>query len=582
MIARVKNRKFIMADFETSTEAWLARDNGEARVWLWGQYDPFADKFEWGINIDDFLIKHLTLKNDFENPIIYFHNLKFDGSYIVNWLFRNGYEFDPDLTKAKTFNTCITDMGLWHYVEVCIYRNGRIKKVVRFQDSLKKIPMPVQDIPFAFGFADEMRKGDIDYDKYRPVGYQPDADELYYLERDCKIPARALLQLEQEGFTKMTCASDSAFHWKESLQSQRQRERHFSPELQFRRLYPLISLDADDFIRGAYRGGWTYVNPKYQDKILHNLRVYDINSMYPAKMRDKYLPIGDPIYFEGQPKPNKYQCYIVKIMIAFEIKPNHLPCIQLKNSYFFNPTDYVTSSKGCEIEMTVTNIDLALIYKQYDILSIKYIGGYYFRKCKGMFTEYIDTNMKIKEISTGGKRYLAKMRMNSVYGKTATSPRRRQKIPYLEDGVLKFSLSEEEVGEPEYTALGVFITSHARHDIILDAQRNYDNFVYCDTDSLHLLATPDGNPPDLPIHQSHIGYYKLEKNVSKGVFLRSKTYIEEDYSGNVEIKCAGANPIVKKGMNFDNFKVGNSFKGKLVPKQVKGGCVLINSTFTIK
>ena len=56
-IARVKNRQFIVADFETSTEQWLERDNGVARVWLWGQYDPFADKFEWGNNIDSLILE---------------------------------------------------------------------------------------------------------------------------------------------------------------------------------------------------------------------------------------------------------------------------------------------------------------------------------------------------------------------------------------------------------------------------------------------------------------------------------------------------------------------------------------------
>ena len=231
--------------------------------------------------------------------------------------------------------------------------------------------------------------------------------------------------------------------------------------------------------------------------------------------------------------------------------------------------------------MTITNIDLNLIFKQYNILSLTYLDGYYFRKTKGMFTKYIDENMKIKEVSTGGKRYLAKMRMNSVYGKTATSPRKRKKVPYLEDGVLHFSLSEEEVGSPEYTALGVFITSHARHDIILDAQANYDNFVYCDTDSLHLIARSDGKAPILPIHSSHIGFYKLEKLVAKAIFLRSKTYIEQDFDGDTEIKCAGANAIVKQGMSFENFKQGSTFDGKLVPRQVKGGCVLTKSTFTI-
>ena len=97
-----------------------------------------------------------------------------------------------------------------------------------------------------------------------------------------------------------------------------------------------------------------------------------------------------------------------------------------------------------------------------------------------------------------------------------------------------------------------------------------------------MLARKDGKEPDLPIHQSHLGYYKLEHTVSKSLFLRSKTYIEQYENGDVEIKCAGASPEVKKGMTFENFKVGGVYTGKLVPRQVVGGCILVKSTFTIK
>lgn len=569
-----------MADFETSTEAWLERDNGIARVWLWGLYDPLTDRFDYGTDINSFMMKTLLMYSH-KTPIIYFHNLKFDGSYILNYLMSNGYMFDKTLSKPHTFDTSISDMGLWYYIDVCIYVKGKTKRTIRFQDSLKKIPLSVKEIAQTFDM--DMSKGEINYDLYRPIGYQPTREELSYLERDCKIPAKALKDLEKEGFVKMTCAGDSFFHWKLSLQSEEAKSRHIQPNVNYRKLFPTLDLKVDDYIRKAYRGGWTYVNPIYQDKILEFLQVWDINSMYPSKMRDKYLPVGKPTKFRGKPKPNKYQCYICRVMIDFEIKPKHLPCIQVKNSWCFNPTEYITSSDNCEIELYLTNIDLNLIFKQYKIKSIKYLDGYYFRKAKGFFTKFIDENMLIKESSTGGKRFVAKRRMNSVYGKTGTAPRHREKVPYLsENGILKFEYSEEEIEEPEYTALAVFVTSHARRDIIVDAQKNYDNFVYCDTDSLHMLKRKDGLDPTLPIHPSHIGFYKKEKEVKKALFLRSKTYIEEDYEGNVEIKCAGASPEVKKNMSFDNFKVGSTYTGKLAPKQVKGGCVLVNTTFTIK
>lgn len=577
---KIENRKFIVSDFETSTEKWMEKDD-MARVWLWGIYNILNDDFIWGTDIDSYM-KHVLIRRLDYNPIIYFHNLKYDGSYILNWLFRNGYTYDKNLSTEKSFDTSISDMGLWYQIRVCIYKKSRVKYIITFQDSLKKIPMAVEEIPDAFHFEDNEHKGHIDYDKYRPKGYKPDKEELDYLLHDCRIVARALWELETSGFTKMTGSGDAFYQWKLTLQSKRAREKGIKPEHTYRSFYPELTIAEDDFIRRAYRGGWTYVNPKYAGQIINKpVEVWDINSMYPHKMKERYLPIGKPIYFRGKPHPTKYQCYIAHIFICFEIKPNHLPCIQIKNSLYFNPTDYITTSEDNEVEMTVTNVDLKTIFTQYNVTSIRYIDGMYFYKDKGHFDEHIDKNMAIKEKAVGGERYLAKRRMNQVYGKTATAPRRQDKIPFLLDGVLRFRLSEVKLDHPEYTALGCFITAWAKHDIIMDAQANYDRFIYCDTDSLHLLANEDGSEPNLPIHPTKLGYYKKEHSVVKSLFLRSKTYIEQYDNGDIEVKCAGASPEVKKGMNFDNFRVGSTFEGKLVPRQVRGGCVLSKTYFTI-
>lgn len=578
MNVKLKNRDFIVADFETSTEKWYKKEH-YARVWLWGVYNPQTELFDYGTDLDSFMKKLINMDFGSKNPVVYFHNLKFDGSYILNWLFRNGYRFDEELEDSQTFRTCITDMGIWHFIEICIYKKGKQRVIIHIQDSLKKIPLSVREIPESFGFSDEMVKGEIDYDEIRPIGHLPTKEELSYVERDVKIVGKALKELIDEGFTKSTCASDSFNYWKNTLLTENAKNKKVNPNFNYRRIFPSLDMEVDDYIRRAYRGGWTYVNPIFQDKILEGVCVYDINSMYPSKMKDKYIPFGEPKFFKGKPKPTKYQCYICRVMISFEIKEGHLPTIQLKNSYFFNETEYIESSNGYEIEMTLTNIDLKLIFKQYNVKSIKYLDGYYFRKCRGLFNSFVDSLMEIKENSVGGRRFLAKRRMNSCYGKTATSPRRRKKIPVISNGVLGFVLSEEEVGEPEYTAIGIFVTSHARYDIICDAQANYDRFIYCDTDSLHLLSLD--SPPNLPIHKSKLGYYKLEKEVKKAIFLRSKTYIEEDLEGNSEIKCAGASPEVKEKMGFDNFKIGATYEGKLMPRQVEGGCILMKTSFSI-
>ena len=48
-------KKVFVADFETSTESWLERDNGWARVWLWDICDVETFNHVTGTSIHEFM-----------------------------------------------------------------------------------------------------------------------------------------------------------------------------------------------------------------------------------------------------------------------------------------------------------------------------------------------------------------------------------------------------------------------------------------------------------------------------------------------------------------------------------------------
>ena len=76
----------------------------------------------------------------------------------------------------------------------------------------------------------------------------------------------------------------------------------------FNKLFPKLDLNIDAFIRKAYKGGFTWCNPRFQNRILDKKGiVLDINSMYPYVMESKPLPYGEPEYFTGDPanRPKK-------------------------------------------------------------------------------------------------------------------------------------------------------------------------------------------------------------------------------------------------------------------------------------
>ena len=72
------------ADFETTVNP------EHTDVWAWG-LAPVGEteKIEYGTNIDTFIQR---LKQEKDDVTVYFHNLKFDGEFIIYWLLHNGYE----------------------------------------------------------------------------------------------------------------------------------------------------------------------------------------------------------------------------------------------------------------------------------------------------------------------------------------------------------------------------------------------------------------------------------------------------------------------------------------------------------
>lgn len=585
----IKSQK-IVADFETTT------DPNDLPVRVWGVCAVDIDTSETvhiGNSLDAFF-EWLSNKN----TVCYFHNLKFDGEFILSWLLDHGFKFN--LKKGdKTFNTLITDTGLFYSIEVIFEKKNKKYKKVVFYDSLKKLPFKVSTISKAFELEDE--KLTIDYDAPRPIGHELTEEEKHYIVNDCRIVSQALKIQMDKGLKKMTNASDAMGNFKEMLSLK-----------QFERYFPTLPMNLDTDIRRAYKGGYVYLNPKYKNKRGLKGVTFDVNSLYPSVMYNELLPYGYPIYFEGKPEPDEnYPLYVVRIKCAFELKKDHLPTIQLKNNRAFIETEYLTSSDGDIVPMTLTSVDLALLLDHYDVYDLEFINGYKFRGGRGFFKEYIDYWMHIKETTTGAMRQLAKLMLNSLYGKFATNPLSKQKIPYMdEDGVVRYRLSEEEERDSVYTCMGAFITAYARNKTIRSAQKVYDRFIYADTDSLHL--TGYDIPESLDVHPTRLGAWKNEGYFNDSKYIRAKTYMEsmidkkrdtlENYvkllcdtridiievrDGDIhysvtKVTCAGMPDNIKEQVTYDNFCTGSTFDGKLMPRRFKGGIILIPTTFTIK
>ena len=556
------------ADFETTTNP------ADCRVWAWGLFEIGSfGNYEYGNSIDSFMARLVRLSKEENSPTIYFHNLKFDAQAILYWLFVNGFSWVR--TKAErgkcTFMTLISSMGQFYAIDIYFAKKSRSFRRVRILDSFKILPLAVEELPKAFGL--ELKKLEIDYDADRPFGHELTDQEAAYLRNDCEIVAQALKHMFDMGLTKMTLAGDALASYKDIVGKRA-----------FERWFPEPEYDAD--VRQSYRGGFVYANPIYAGREIGRGIVLDVNSLYPWAYATQPLPYGEPKYFSGRYVPDSlYTLYVQMFRCSFRIKPGHIPTVQLKGSHGFIPTEYVTDSGGEEVCLCLTSVDLELFLEHYDVFNVEWFSGWKWKASTCLFADYANKWFELKAQATrdgnAPLRFIAKRMLNSLYGRFAINPNTYSKEPiydYANDTV-QYVNGPDETRKALYIPVGTFVTAHARNKTIRAAQAVYDRFLYADTDSLHLIG--EDIPPELEIDDVKLGAWAHEATFDRAKFIRAKTYIEE-IDGKLKVTCAGMPAKLHKLVTFDNFKPGAVYGGKLLPKNVPGGVVLVSTTFKIQ
>lgn len=561
--------KRYICDLETTTH------ENDCRTWCFALCDIDSLDITLGKTTADLL----NILYNLSSPIVYFHNLKFDGNFLVYTLLKSGWEWVPNLKdykKGKYFSTLISTQGNWYSISF-LGKHGKIK----IYDSFKIIPLSVASTAKAFKLKES--KGSIDYSKYRPIGYEMNRQEEYYVKKDVIIIAKALKYFMDHKLRKITIGSNAMEFYRNQLEED---------GLSFDKLFPELTEDEDKFLRYSYKGGWTYCHKK---GVFGAGIVLDVNSLYPWTMRNCPMPYGKPLEFAGKYKPNKnYPLYVQCLICNFELKQGHLPMIQIKHNLAFAPTRYLTSSKdenGNEqfVSLVLTSVDLKLFFEQYDVFNIQWEGGYMFKSSTNLFTKYVDywmcEKIKAEQDHNPGMRQIAKLMLNNLYGKFGSNPNKGSKMPTMENDKVVYHNLEPEYRPSGYLPVAIFTTAWARDKTIRTAQSCYDRFLYSDTDSIHLKG--NAAPPNVDIDGVRLGAWKLEGRFLRAKYLRAKTYMElmwdkEKCISTWVVKCAGLPDEAKKQVTLDNFEVGASYKGKLQQRIVSGGVVLKETEFVIR
>lgn len=562
-------RRIWCADFETTGPENYKKD-GYVRVWLWSLVKLDNSEEYYGNDIESFLFKIKELNCG----KVYFFNLGFDGMFLIDYLARNKWVY------GKHYTVTIDHLNVFYSMEI----NFSQKQTCIVWDALKKFPgMSLQKVAEMFGIKGKEEKPH--FDVYRGEDYEPTADEIEYCLQDSRICAYAINEKYKQNFTSMTLSADAFQQVKKLLNGGSKRWKAW------RRYFPLLKPEEDQFFREAYLGGFVQVNEALQGKEVNDVYNFDVNSLYPYVMKTAKLPYGTPFRKE---KPYRTQLYFIRVTADFVLKPNRFPILQVKNSWLYRPTEFVKETVE-PLNRVFTSTEWELLKDFYDITIWDDPEYYcYFNKI-GLLGDYIDywTEEKIKAGKHGDKarRSQAKLMLNSPYGKTGMRGDRINKTPYINDeGELSFLQSKENT-DPIYVPYAAFVTAKAREITIRACLANFENWVYSDTDSMYLTTD---RPKGIKIDSFELGAWDNEAHYDHMKFLRPKTYIGADRDYHIQkIACAGLPDEARRCINWDNFAIGQKFEigktyngkkfeGKLMKHRVRGGVMLLPTGFEIK
>lgn len=398
---------------------------------------------------------------------------RFDFLFLLDAIQHTGLKFKPLAIGAKL-------------AELKIEKPNNRGHYWYFRDSSTQLGDSLARLTQSFGVTEKLQ-GAIDFDAGERFDFR-NSLHREYLRRDVVglyevIKAYQSHEAVQAGGLKLTIASQGMDFFRRGMKE------------------PLIQSpdSVQNFVRESYVGGRCELFKFSGDQI----SVYDINSMYPYVMRHKTLPME----YIGQSSDWRefgfHKCRIKMPETYIPPLPSkisgklYFPIGNFEGTYFSEELK-LASSLGAEIEL---------------------IEGHQFSQSDHFFKNYIDYwwNERQKHPSGTARNYIAKLFMNSLYGKFG---QKEEMIKTISVSELKNQNFEPFINEEISEKLGLVnlrkrhrspfmlvhlaaaITSWSRIHLYRYILHNEKSVYYCDTDS---LFTSHRYPSGI-----HLGDLKIE------------------------------------------------------------------------
>lgn len=467
--------------------------------------DP--DVVEKGQGMDDLIARILQSKPGHWVSA----DLDIDGRIIMAWLLDHGWKaVDDDSPTAMQFKPLIADSGT----------------IIRIR------------IRAANGLVDLH-----DMNRIAPLGMKQmrsivcDGQRDWRISDDVCVMARVLATLNAEELTRTTVSSNAYNEYLDII-----------GRADFRRMFPKLKARETDLVAEAFNGGFVWIDPEWRNRHTGPGISVDANSLYPSVALANRLPCGRPKPFEGKAEDDGL-ITLQSALVDWDIKPDGLPVLPRR----YRKDEAEPGHSMQPTLLTMTDIDWQLVKENYDLMILEWKGGLKFYGQRGMFDEYIGKWGERKRHSDSGQRMMAKMMLNSLFGKLGTKTRRRNLIPTWENGKIVYDESRVKLSQGIYMPVAAWINAYGRRELIHAIQANRGRAVYCDTDSMHLIGTDE--PQGIILDDKAFGAWKVEKRFDDCMHIREKSYMWEDSHG-LECKVSGMPENISSAMDWTTYHEG--------------------------
>ena len=536
------------------------------------------------------------ISDSYVNKVIWIHNLSFEMFYLLDIL--QNYTIENMVARdiLKPISFYVKELNITFRCSYMLTNMSLEKSAEEYGTVFKK-------------------SGDLDYNLARGSTTYLDETELGYCEFDI-LSLHSVIKHFRDQYKHIACIPLTSTG-EVRLELREKLDYYYFANKPWKLVPP-----KDIYLKlmATFAGGYTHANALNANRIIHDVNSYDIASSYPAVMLlEKYPTTPFKRYTEERYKKLK-RTHAFIFLIHFNSVSSKYYTNYISHSKIFDQdeksltVDNGRVAAGKDFKMWLTDVDLEIIEECYEC-------DYEFIEIYGSYKDYLDVriikyilelyNFKttLKNIPEKDEIYRrSKSRINSLFGMSVSNPLHNSATFTIKDGWKKVDFDDEiefdkfvnetlKKQKKSYSnifffAVGVFITSYARRNVLMQALKIDRDLIYIDTDSIKCrgdhqdifdeynasieekykecvkafrgaIKIDDFAPFDSKGVRRPIGYFEKEndKPIKNFITLGAKKYCYEDDDG-LHLTVAGVNK--KAGVSalngdINNFKRGFTF-----------------------